>query len=375
MKKTTLSLVVGLWAVLLVATAAAQDVDLTVTDKDLETEESMWNLYKWWCSVYYASSSSRDLADVESRFEAFKANARHVNEFNKKEGMTYRLGLNQFSDMTFEEFAGKFTGGRTGSIAGDLRDGAVTYCKPPAVGYVPPSWNWTKYGVVTPVKNQLTCGSCWAFSVAAAVESINMIRTGNLLTLSEQQILDCSGAGDCNGGYPYDAFDYVIKTGISLDNRGNPPYYPPYENQKQKCRFDPRKPPFVKIDGECLVPSGNETALKLAVLSQPVSVVITISDEFRSYRGGVFRGPCGSNPNVDNHVVLVVGYGVTTDNIKYWIIKNSWGKTWGEYGYIRMERDILNKNGICGITTWAICPLKNKPRLASADAAAAVAAY
>lgn len=84
---------------------------------------------------------------------------------------------------------------------------------------------------------------------------------------------------------------------------------------------------------------------------------------------GVFRGPCGSNPNVDNHVVLVVGYGVTTDNIKYWIIKNSWGKTWGEYGYI------LNKNDICGITTWAICPLKNKPRLASADAAAAVAAY
>lgn len=159
MKKTTLSLVVGLWAVLLVATAAAQDVDLTVTDKDLETEESMWNLYKWWCSVYYASPSSRDLADVESRFEAFKANARHVNEFNKKEGMTYRLGLNQFSDMTFEEFAGKFTGGRTGSIAGDLRDGAVTYCKPPAVGYVPPSWNWTKYGVVTPVKNQLTCGT------------------------------------------------------------------------------------------------------------------------------------------------------------------------------------------------------------------------
>lgn len=351
-----LVLAVALSAILLLAAAAA-DVDVTVRDSDLESEETMWDLYERWRRVYASSSQDLPSSDMmKSRFEAFKANARQVNEFNKKEGMSYTLGLNKFSDMSYEEFAAKYTGGMPGSIADDRSSAGAVSCKLREKN-VPLTWDWRDSRAVTPVKDQGPCGSCWAFSVVGAVESINKIRTGNLLTLSEQQVLDCSGAGDCVFGYPKDAFNHIVNTGVSLDSRGKPPYYPPYEAQKKQCRFDLEKPPFVKIDGICFAQSGNETALKLAVLSQPVSVIIQISDIFHSYHGGVFDGPCGTETK-DNHVVLVVGYGVTTDNIKYWIVKNSWGEGWGESGYIRMKRDITDKNGICGITTWAMYPVK-----------------
>ncbi len=145
---------------LLVAAAAAMamadEEDVTWTDKDLETEESMWNLYERWRAVYASSSSSSgDLADKVSRFEVFKENARYIHESNKKEGMTYKLGLNQFSDMTMEEFTAKYTGAKPGP--------RISGSEPlPAVGddcCVPKSWDWRNYGAVTPVKDQGSCGT------------------------------------------------------------------------------------------------------------------------------------------------------------------------------------------------------------------------
>jgi KDEL-tailed cysteine endopeptidase len=152
-------LAVGLLALLVAAmavTAAAHDDDdVPFTDEDLESEQSMWNLYDRWRAVY-ASSSSHLGGDIESRFEAFKANARYVSEFNKKEGMTYELGLNKFADMTLEEFVAKYAGAKVDAAAALA---SVPEAEEEVVGDVPAAWDWRQHGVVTPVKDQGSCGN------------------------------------------------------------------------------------------------------------------------------------------------------------------------------------------------------------------------
>uniref|UniRef100_I1QRD0 Cysteine proteinase n=1 Tax=Oryza glaberrima TaxID=4538 RepID=I1QRD0_ORYGL len=353
--------------------AATVQADVPITDKDLETEESMWSLYERWRSVYSSSSSSGDLAEKVSRFEVFKKNARYIHDFNKKEGNTYKLGLNKFADLTLEEFTAKYTGAKPGTAGSS---GARASIKPlePVAGDAPPTWDWREHGAVTRVKDQGQCGSCWAFSVVGAVEGNNAIMTGNLLTLSEQQVLDCSGAGDCNGGYTYYAFDYAVSNGITLDQCYSPPpdpyfYYPKYEAAQDTCRFDPNKAPIVKIDSHSFVNPNDEEALKQAVYSYgPVSVLIEASNDFMYYQGGVFTGACGT---ALNHAVLLVGYGVTEDGTLYWIVKNSWSTEWGENGYVRMIRNIPAPEGICGIAMYPIYPTKSCPCPTAAASAAA----
>ncbi|BAT09433.1 Os09g0564400 [Oryza sativa Japonica Group] len=347
---------------LLVAAAAAMamadEEDVTLTDKDLETEESMWSLYERWRAVY---APSRDLSDMESRFEVFKANARYIHEFNQKsKGMSYVLGLNKFSDLTYEEFAAKYTGVKVDASA----FATATTSSPDEelpVGVPPATWDWRLNGAVTDVKDQGQCGSCWVFSAVGAVEGINAIMTGNLLTLSEQQVLDCSNTGDClKGGDPRAALQYIVKNGVTLDQCGKLPYYPGYEAKKLACRTVAGKPPIVKVDAVKPV-ANTEAALLLKVFQQPISVGIDASADLQHYKKGVFTGRCKTAPL--NHGVVVVGYGVNTtpDKTKYWIVKNSWGKGWGEGGYIRMKRDVGTPGGLCGITTYATYVTKKCP--------------
>ncbi|CAD6216880.1 unnamed protein product [Miscanthus lutarioriparius] len=225
-----------------------------------------------------------------------------------------------------------------------------------AAGKVPAKWDWRRHGAVTPVKNQRNCGSCWAFSMVGSVEGINAIKTGKLRTLSEQEVLDCSGAGTCKGGDPYRAFDHAISPGLALDQHGNPPYYPAYVAEKKKCRFNPRKP-VVKINGKRMMRDTTEAQLLCRVYKQPVLVAIEANRAFSRYSKGVFTGPCGTRLN---HAVLVVGYGTTANGVDYWIVKNSWGKGWGENGYIRMKRNVGTKAGLCGIYKTPMYPIKNK---------------
>jgi KDEL-tailed cysteine endopeptidase len=233
-------------AAAMLAMAVAAKGALLLTDKDLESEESMWSLYERWRSVH---TVSRDLREKQSRFEAFKANARHIGEFNKRKDVPYKLGLNKFADLTQEEFVSKYTGAKVvdseaaARLASGVRVSSSDESPPQlaaSVGDAPDAWDWRDHGAVTAVKDQGQCGSCWAFSAVGAVESVNAIVTGNLLTLSEQQMLDCSGAGDCTyGGYTYYAMLYAISNGLTLDQCGKTPYYQRYDAQQHlPCRFD-----------------------------------------------------------------------------------------------------------------------------------------
>lgn len=192
----------------------------------------------------------------------------------------------------------------------------------------------------------------WAFSAVAATEGITKITTDKLISLSEQEILDCDTNPmdqGCEGGLIQDAYEFIIRNG-GIASEANYPY----KGDKGTC--NPKKEAFhdAKIKGYENVPANNESALLKAVANQPVSVLVDAGGTaFQFYSSGVFTGDCGTSVN---HGVTVVGYGTAGDGTKYWIVKNCWGTKWGEEGYIRMQRDVGAKEGLCGIALDASYP-------------------
>ena len=213
---------------------------------------------------------------------------------------------------------------------------------------IPESIDWRDKSAVTSVKNQGDCGSCWSFSSTGAIEGAYAIKTGNLVNLSEQELINCVRFEGCNGGEMEDAFKYVSENMLCKDNDI------PYKAEDNKCSGCNDG---ITIDHCVEVPSGNETALKMAVSRGPVSVAIEADTyTFQLYNGGIFDSEkCGTNLD---HGVLIVGYGEEL-GVQYWIVKNSWGTNWGENGYIRIKRSDadVNSDGVCGIAMQPSYPV------------------
>jgi len=290
------------------------------------------------------------LEEEAKRFKIFEASFNYIKAANSK-GNSFFLVINEFADQAPEEFNSTHFGMSAPSSGklwmGMPRLGVDEY----SGAELPSSVDWTVMGAVTAVKNQGSCGSCWSFSTTGALEGAWQIATGNLISLSEQQLVDCSKENNaCNGGSMDSAFDYLKDHDACLESS-----YPYTGKSGPGCKKDGACKvgiPKGDITGYYDVPSDDTNALMEAIAKQPVSVAIEADQtSFQSYGGGVISKACGSKLD---HGVLLVGYG--TDNGKdYWKVKNSWGPTWGEQGYVRIERGLPGA-GECGIKSMASYP-------------------
>ncbi|CAM0952904.1 unnamed protein product [Alopecurus aequalis] len=309
-------------------------------------------------------------AEERHRLRVYAHNIRYIEATNDNPGagLTYELGETAYTDLTSDEFTAMYTS-PTSSPLSDLDDEATIITtragQVDGIGgghlqvYVnesagaPASVDWRASGAVTEVKDQGQCGSCWAFSTVAVVEGIHQIKTGKLVSLSEQELVDCDTLDEgCDGGVSYHALQWITSNGgiAARDDY-------PYTAKDGTCNTTKLSHHTASISGFKRVATKSEASLANAVAMQPVAVSIEAGGaNFQHYSNGVYNGPCGTSLN---HGVTVVGYGQDDGSgERYWIVKNSWGENWGDGGYLRMKKDIIDKReGICGIAIRPSFPL------------------
>jgi len=308
------------------------DMDMGVT--------GLWNAFKIDFNKVYSPE------EEAHRLVAFKDNVETIYRHNAEQAPTqgWTMGINEYSDMSSEEFSAM-----QGFRAGDKPQGELVHLNETDV---PATVDWTTKGAVNPIKNQGQCGSCWAFGTVASVEGINAIKNKKLVSLSEQQLVNCDvDGGDlgCKGGLPDNAFKYVESTGLTTES--NYPYTSGgifASSSRTLLGGKGKTCDKSKLTGDLLKITGfkdvkGETQLAAAVAQQPVAVGID-GKSIQHYKSGIFTGSCTGQ--ID-HAVTVVGYGAG-----YWKVRNSWGTSFGEAGYIRITRG----SDACSIANMASYP-------------------
>lgn len=287
------------------------------------------------------------LEEESYRMSVYEQNQAFIDSHNEQYEngyVSYTLKMNQFGDMTREEI----NAAMNGLLMSNIRQPRGFFEKTPRE--LPKEVDWRTKGAVTPVKDQKQCGSCWAFSATGSLEGQHFLKTGKLVSLSEQNLMDCSdkyGNLGCGGGLMDQAFKYIKANG-GVDTEESYPY----EAKDGPCRFK-EADVGATCTGYVDIPHDDENALKKAVAHVgPISVAIDASrSTFHFYSNGVYYDEECSSTLLD-HGVLAVGYGVL-DSTDYWLVKNSWNETWGDHGYIKMSR---NRDNNCGIASQASYP-------------------
>jgi len=289
--------------------------------------------------------------EFKARFEVFEKNLKVVEIMTAVNSMagenqTFNYGVTQFMDISPEEFKAKYLTLRVGDLQ-KLREKSGELKINPRMQEAPESHDWRTLGAVSSVKNQGICGSCWAFSAVGNLEGQHQIKFGgNVVDLSPQQLVDCDKVDQgCNGGFMDQAFDYIKSAGgiEALSDYA-------YTGSDDSCKFDVSKS-VVKVTGNAMATSQDEDIIKTLLFQTGPLAVALNATPLQFYFFGIFN-PWFSwicDPSELNHGVLMVGYGVE-GSTNYWIVKNSWGASWGEKGYFR----IIRGKGACGINTYVV---------------------
>jgi cathepsin L len=332
------------FVIVLVALVAAASA-ASIVDQSLD---GFWAEYKQQYGKTYENGE-----DETARRLQWEANLKYIQKHNIEADLghhTYWTKMNKYGDLNGEEFVAQMNGfNKTKSMR--KQSSRPTFMMPSNV-QIPDSVDWRTQGYVTPVKDQGQCGSCWAFSAVASLEGQHFKQAGKLVSLSEQQLVDCSrsfGNEGCNGGLMTQAFAY-IQSNKGIDTEDSYPY----TAQDGKCAFNPATVGATDA-GYTDITAQDEDALTTAIATVgPISVAIDASQtSFQFYASGIYTDPNCSSTELD-HGVTAVGYGSNGKDQDFYIVKNSWGTSWGDKGYILMAR---NQNNMCGIATMSSYPL------------------
>lgn len=309
---------------------------------------AMHNLFQTWMIKH--SKVYRTVSEYTERLEVYARNILRAHEHNSSGRHTHRLSVSgPFADLTADEFR---KDSRRSGFRAEKRSASKRSKKLLRRPAAPAKVDWRTKGVVAPPGDQGQCGSCYAWSAVEAVQSAHAIKTGKLLELSEQQVIDCDSIDNgCNGGLMDNVFKYIVSNG-GIDTSADYTY----TAQDGSCNARKANKHAVAISGFQDVKANSPSQLKLAVAQQPVSVAVCAEgDVWQLYDSGVVSTGCCTDLD---HGVLAIGFDTApSDSDAFWLVANSWGSTWGEDGTIRLALNVSDPQGVCGIAMAPSFPI------------------